>query len=151
MVRTLKKALIAGAVWLEEHREVINALNVFPVPDGDTGSNMSATMQAAVRDIKTSTESLAGVVAAKIAHGALLGARGNSGVILSQILRGLAQGLDKKSTFGASDLANAFQEASRLAYRAVIKPVEGTILTVVRETAEAAKQSAERGRRPCLA
>ncbi len=141
----LKKAIVAGAAWLEEHREVINALNVFPVPDGDTGSNMSATMQAAVRDIKMSTESLAGVVAAKIAHGALLGARGNSGVILSQILRGLAQGLDKKSTFSASDLANAFQEASRLAYRAVIKPVEGTILTVVRETAEAAKQSADRG------
>jgi len=141
----LKKAIVAGAAWLEEHREVINALNVFPVPDGDTGSNMSATMQAAVRDIKNSTESLAGVVAAKIAHGALLGARGNSGVILSQILRGLAQGLDKKSTFSATDLANAFQEASRLAYRAVIKPVEGTILTVVRETAEAAKQSAEHG------
>ena len=105
----LKKALVAGAAWLEEHREAINALNVFPVPDGDTGSNMSATMQAAVRDITTSTESLAGVVAAKVAHGALLGARGNSGVILSQILRGLAQGLDKKSTFSASDLANAFQ------------------------------------------
>ncbi len=141
----LKKAIVAGAAWLEEHREVINALNVFPVPDGDTGSNMSATMQAAVRDIRTSTELLAGVVAAKIAHGALLGARGNSGVILSQILRGLAQGLDKKNTFTATDLANAFQEASRLAYRAVIKPVEGTILTVVRETAEAAKKSAERG------
>ncbi|GAC1393625.1 MAG: DAK2 domain-containing protein [Ktedonobacteraceae bacterium] len=141
----LKKAIVAGAAWLEEHREAINALNVFPVPDGDTGSNMSATMQAAVRDIKSSTESLAGVVAAKIAHGALLGARGNSGVILSQILRGLAQGLDKKSTFTATDLANAFQEASRLAYRAVIKPVEGTILTVVRETAEAVKHSAERG------
>ncbi len=141
----LKKAIVAGAAWLEEHRETINALNVFPVPDGDTGSNMSATMHAAVRDVQNSTESLAGVVAAKIAHGALLGARGNSGVILSQILRGIAQGLDKKSTFGAADLANAFQEAARLAYRAVIKPVEGTILTVVRETAEAAKQSAERG------
>jgi len=141
----LKKAIVAGAEWLEEHRETINALNVFPVPDGDTGSNMSATMQAAVRDIKTSSESLAGVVAAKIAHGALLGARGNSGVILSQILRGLAQGLDKKTTFTASDLAKAFQEASCLAYRAVIKPVEGTILTVVRETAEATTRSAERG------
>ncbi len=141
----LKKAIVAGAACLEEHREAINALNVFPVPDGDTGSNMSATMQAAVRDIKTSTESSAGVVAAKIAHGALLGARGNSGVILSQTLRGLAQGLDKKTTFTAPDLANALQEASRLAYRAVIKPVEGTILTVVRETAEAAKHSAQRG------
>ncbi len=141
----LRKAIVAGADWLEEHREVINALNVFPVPDGDTGSNMSATMQAAVRDIKTSSESVAGTVAARIAHGALLGARGNSGVILSQILRGIAQGLDKKTTFTASDLANAFSEASRLAYRAVIKPVEGTILTVVRETAEAATHSAERG------
>lgn len=141
----LKKAMLAGAAWLEEHREAINALNVFPVPDGDTGSNMSATMQAAIRDIVNSTETSAGAIATKIAHGALLGARGNSGVILSQTLRGLAQGLDKKTTFTAPDLAYAFQEASRLAYRAVIKPVEGTILTVVRETAEATKVSAERG------
>src|SRR5947199_836230 len=141
----LKKALIAGAAWLEEHREAINALNVFPVPDGDTGSNMSATMQAAIRDIANSNETSAGVIAAKLAHGALLGARGNSGVILSQTLRGLAQGLDKKQTFAAPDLANALQEASRLAYRAVIKPVEGTILTVVRESAEAARKSADRG------
>src|SRR3989441_10433515 len=141
----LKRALLAGAAWLEEHRETINALNVFPVPDGDTGSNMSATMQAAIRDIKDSQETSAGVIAAKLAHGALLGARGNSGVILSQTLRGLAQGLDKKQTFAASDLAAALQEASRLAYRAVIKPVEGTILTVVRQSAEAAQRSAERG------
>jgi DAK2 domain fusion protein YloV len=141
----LKKALMAGAEWLEAHRDAINALNVFPVPDGDTGSNMSATMQAAIRDIAQSNETSAGVIAAKVAHGALMGARGNSGVILSQTLRGLAQGLDKKATFTASDLANALQEASRLAYRAVLKPVEGTILTVVRESAEAAKRSAERG------
>src|SRR5207253_1888123 len=141
----LKKALLAGAACLEEHREAINALNVFPVPDGDTGSNMSATMQAAIRDIANSNETSAGVIAAKLAHGALLGARGNSGVILSQTLRGLAQGLEKKSAFNAADLSNAFQEASRLAYRAVLKPVEGTILTVVRETAEAAKLSTERG------
>ena len=141
----LKKAMLAGAAWLEEHREAINALNVFPVPDGDTGSNMSKTMQAAIRDIATSSETSAGVIAAKLAHGALLGARGNSGVILSQTLRGLAHGLDKKATFNATDLANAMQEASRMAYRAVIKPVEGTILTVVRESAEAAKTSAEHG------
>ncbi|MBV8695555.1 MAG: DAK2 domain-containing protein [Chloroflexi bacterium] len=141
----LKKAILIGAAWLEEHREAINALNVFPVPDGDTGSNMSATMQAAIRDIIHSTETSASVIAEKIAHGALLGARGNSGVILSQALRGLAQGLDKKQTFSATDLANALQEASRLAYRAVLKPIEGTILTVVRETAEAASKSAERG------
>ena len=141
----LKKAILAGAAWLEEHRETINALNVFPVPDGDTGSNMSATMKSAIRNIVNSNETSAGLVAAKIAHDALLGARGNSGVILSQTLRGLALGLEKKQTFTAPDLANAFQEASRLAYRAVIKPVEGTILTVVREVAEATKQSAERG------
>src|SRR5215469_3182765 len=141
----LKKALLVAAAWLEEHREAINALNVFPVPDGDTGSNMSATMQAAIRQIADSEETSAGVIASKLAHGALLGARGNSGVILSQTLRGLAQGLDKKDTFSAPDLAAALQEASRLAYRAVIKPVEGTILTVVRESAEAAKKSAERG------
>src|SRR5712691_2064952 len=141
----LKKALLAGAAWLEEHREAINALNVFPVPDGDTGSNMSATMQAAMRGVAESNETSAGVIAAKVAHGALMGARGNSGVILSQTLRGLAQGLDKKQTFAAPDLANALQEASRLAYRAVLKPVEGTILTVVRDSAVAARQSAERG------
>ncbi len=141
----LKKALLVAAAWLEEHREVINALNVFPVPDGDTGSNMSATMQAAIRQIADSEETSAGVIASKLAHGALLGARGNSGVILSQTLRGLAQGLDKKDTFSAPDLAAALQEASRLAYRAVIKPVEGTILTVVRQSAEAAQRSAERG------
>src|SRR5712692_238821 len=141
----LKRAMLEGAAWLEEHREAINALNVFPVPDGDTGSNMSATMQAAIRQIQNSEETSAGVIAAKLAHGALLGARGNSGVILSQTLRGLAQGLDKKETFIASDLAAALQEASRLAYRAVIKPVEGTILTVVRESAEAAQKSAQRG------
>jgi DAK2 domain fusion protein YloV len=141
----LKKAILAGAASLEEHREIINALNVFPVPDGDTGSNMSATMQAAIRAIVNSKETSAGVIAARLAHGALLGARGNSGVILSQILRGLAQGLDKKQTFSAPDLALALQEAQRLAYRAVIKPVEGTILTVIRETAEAAQLSAQRG------
>lgn len=141
----LKKALLAGAAWLEEHREAIDALNVFPVPDGDTGSNMSATMQAAIRGIVESTETSAGIIASKLAHGALMGARGNSGVILSQTLRGLAQGLENKKTFAASDLAAALAEASRLAYRAVLKPVEGTILTVVRESAEAAKISAERG------
>src|SRR5579863_1570922 len=141
----LKKAMLGGAAWLAEHRDAINALNVFPVPDGDTGSNMSATMQAAIRAIEASEETSAGIIAAKLSHGALLGARGNSGVILSQILRGLAQGLDKKQTFTAGDLASAMQGAQLLAYRAVLKPVEGTILTVVRETAEAARASAERG------
>ena len=143
--QSLKKAILAGAAFLEENREDINALNVFPVPDGDTGSNMSATMQAAIRGVVNSQETSAAVISSKLAHGALLGARGNSGVILSQILRGLAQGLAKQQTFSAPDLAHALQEAQRLAYRAVLKPVEGTILTVVREVAEAAQTSAQRG------
>ncbi len=137
-----KKAILAGAAWLEEHREAINALNVFPVPDGDTGSNMAATMKSAIRNIVDCNETSAGVIAAKVAHDALLGARGNSGVILSQTLRGIAIGLDGKQTFTAQDVAAALQQAAQLAYRAVIKPVEGTILTVVREIAEAAKRSA---------
>ena len=141
----LKLALLAGASWLEQHREIINALNVFPVPDGDTGTNMSATMRAAVKGIADANDASAAVIAEKLARGALMGARGNSGVILSQILRGLAQGLDKKATFTARDLAAAFQEASKLAYRAVIRPVEGTILTVIREVAEAAQQGAGEG------
>ena len=141
----LKKAMLVGAALLEEHREIINALNVFPVPDGDTGSNMYATIQAAFRDVINCEDTSAGVISARLAHGALLGARGNSGVIFSQILRGLAKGLEKKQTFSALDLALALDEAQRLAYRAVIKPVEGTILTVVRETAEAAMTSAKRG------
>ncbi|GCF11373.1 DAK2 domain-containing protein [Dictyobacter arantiisoli] len=139
----LKKAILAGAAWLEVNRETINALNVFPVPDGDTGSNMAATMKSAIRNIAESEEKSAAAIAKKVAHDALLGARGNSGVILSQTLRGVAIGLEGKDTFNAQDLANAFQEASQLAYRAVIKPVEGTILTVVREVAEAALKSAE--------
>src|ERR1700682_3902360 len=107
----LKKAILAGAAWLEEHREEINALNVFPVPDGDTGSNMSATIKSAIRNLATSNETSAASIAAKVAHDALLGARGNAGVILSQTLRGLAQGLDKKQTFTALDFANALQDA----------------------------------------
>jgi uncharacterized protein len=141
----LKKAMLEGAASLERHREIINDLNVFPVPDGDTGSNMYATIQAAFRDVINCEDTSAGVISARLAHGALLGARGNSGVIFSQILRGLAKGLEKKQTFSALDLALALDEAQRLAYRAVIKPVEGTILTVVRETAEAAMTSAKRG------
>jgi uncharacterized protein len=141
----LKKAMLAGAASLEESREIINALNVFPVPDGDTGSNLYATMQAALRDVVNSEDTSAGVISAKMAHGALLGARGNSGVIFSNILRGLAHGLEKKQTFSALDLAMALDEAQRRAYRGAPKPVEGTILTVVRETAEAAMASAKRG------
>jgi uncharacterized protein len=141
----LKKAMLEGAASLERHREIINDLNVFPVPDGDTGSNMYATIQAAFRDVIDCEDTSAGVISARLAHGALLGARGNSGVIFSNILRGLAKGLEKKQAFSALDLALALDEAQRLAYRGTPKPTEGTILTVVRETAEAAMASAKRG------
>ncbi|MGO8949019.1 MAG: DAK2 domain-containing protein [Ktedonobacterales bacterium] len=141
----LKKAILAGHAWLEQHREAINALNVFPVPDGDTGTNMSLTMRAATKDIANLEEISASLIAEKCSRSALMGARGNSGVILSQILRGLSQGLHGKVTFTAKDFAAAYQEAAKLAYRAVIKPVEGTILTVVRESAEAAQASAAQG------
>lgn len=136
---------MAGHAWLEQHRDAINALNVFPVPDGDTGTNMSLTMRAATKEIADASETSAYVIAERLARGALMGARGNSGVILSQILRGLSQGLDQKTTFAATDFAAALQDAAKLAYRAVIKPVEGTILTVIRESAEAAQQSAGNG------
>jgi uncharacterized protein len=140
-----KRAIQAGYAWLEQHRASVNALNVFPVPDGDTGTNMTLTLRAATKGIADSTETSAASVAETLARGALMGARGNSGVILSQILRGFSHGLAGKETFLASDFAAALQEAARMAYTAVIKPVEGTILTVIREAAEGAQASAATG------
>jgi hypothetical protein len=140
-----KRAIQAGYAWLEQHRAAVNALNVFPVPDGDTGTNMTLTLRAATKGIADSTETSAASIAETLARGALMGARGNSGVILSQILRGFSQGLAGKETFLASDFAAALQEAARMAYTAVIKPVEGTILTVIREAAEGAQTSAATG------
>src|SRR5579859_7930754 len=140
-----KRAMLAAQIWLEEHRDAINALNVFPVPDGDTGTNMTLTMRAAVREIADADDSSVSVIAEKLSRGALMGARGNSGVILSQILRGLSNGMEKKESLTATDFAAALSLAAQMAYRAVIKPVEGTILTVVRESAEAAQRGAAHG------
>jgi dihydroxyacetone kinase-like predicted kinase len=123
--------------------DAINSLNVFPVPDGDTGTNMLLTMQAALEEIANSPEHSVSAIAHTAAHGALMGARGNSGVILSQILRGVARSLDSKDELNASDFASAMKEGTTTAYKGVIKPVEGTILTVVREAAEAAVAAAE--------
>jgi len=124
---------------LERNAQSINALNVFPVPDGDTGINMLLTMRAAIDEARRSDNGSATVVAQAIARGSLMGARGNSGVILSQIFRGLAHGLDGKRTFTALDFANALAQSADFAYRGVTKPVEGTILTVIREAAAAAQ------------
>ncbi|TEU18495.1 MAG: DAK2 domain-containing protein [Anaerolineales bacterium] len=139
----LRRALEASTAWLERHVEIINALNVYPVPDGDTGTNMLLTMQAALKELNSSPAQSASVVAHAVSYGSLMGARGNSGVILSQLFRGLARSLDKKETFTALELAQAMPEASAIAYQGVIKPVEGTILTVAREAADAAMAAAE--------
>ena len=141
--RGFRRALEAGTAWLERHVEIINALNVYPVPDGDTGINMLLTMQAALKELNSSPAQSASVVAHAVSYGSLMGARGNSGVILSQLFRGLARSLDKKETFTALELAQAMTEASVTAYKGVIKPVEGTILTVAREAADAAVAAAE--------
>ena len=139
-----KRLVYAGLVWLRQHQEEINALNVFPVPDGDTGTNMVLTMQAAWEEVAGVDENNVGKVAHRVAHGALMGARGNSGVILSQIWRGMARHLDNKEWLTASDLAAALEEGVRTAYKGVIRPVEGTILTVAREAAEEATLAAGR-------
>ncbi len=142
----LKKLAHAALVWLEQNHQHVNALNVFPVPDGDTGTNMLLTMRSAYGRIQNSEEEHVGKIAEQLAHGALMGARGNSGVILSQIWRGLAKGLKGKETFDAQDLAEAFQVAVDTAYGGVMKPVEGTILTIIREGASEAADAAKKSR-----
>ena len=140
-------AFRAAAAGLEAAVDEVNALNVFPVPDGDTGSNMMATVRAALAEAEALGPTVSAErVASAAAFGALMGARGNSGVITSQILRGLAEGLAGKTKFNALDLANALDQGTKAAYGAVAKPVEGTILTVIREASAAAVASAERER-----
>ena len=141
----LKKAIEAAKMQLEEHIDEVNSLNVFPVPDGDTGINMFLTMKSAVEAMEKSQDSSASAISASAARGALMGARGNSGVILSQILKGVAEGIKEKETFTSADLANALHLGSERAYKVVANPVEGTILTVIKEASEAASDTAERG------
>ncbi|MEA3336463.1 MAG: DAK2 domain-containing protein [Chloroflexota bacterium] len=138
----LKNMIWAGFMWLERHKETVNALNVFPVPDGDTGTNMHLTMLASWREIEKSDETDISRVAQAVAQGALMGARGNSGVILSQILRGVSHAFRHKSIATADDLVEAFHSASDTAYKGVVKPVEGTILTVMKDSADAAGRAA---------
>jgi DAK2 domain fusion protein YloV len=140
---TLRDLFQAGLAWLDQHHEIVNALNVFPVPDGDTGTNMLLTMRSAFHEIGADSAGGAAEVAKAAAHGALMGARGNSGVILSQILRGFSRSLDSKIAIDGSDLATALAEGSRVAYKGVNRPVEGTILTVVKEASAAAEKAAK--------
>jgi uncharacterized protein len=139
---TLRDLFQAGLRWLDRYHEIVNALNVFPVPDGDTGTNMLLTMRSACQEITPESLPSAAEVAKAAAHGALMGARGNSGVILSQILRGISRSLDGTITISGAQFAAALSEGSRVAYKGVNRPVEGTILTVVREAAVAAETAA---------
>ena len=140
----LRDMLVAGSALLNANRAEVDRLNVFPVPDGDTGTNMSQTMNAAVKDLAQSHIVSAAEVAALAARGALRGARGNSGVILSQILRGFASAIDGHDEIDVPLLAEAFKAGAATAYKAVMKPKEGTILTVARAMAEEAERSANR-------
>ncbi|WP_346885721.1 DAK2 domain-containing protein [Clostridium sp. UBA4395] len=123
---------------LEKQKEYVNSLNVFPVPDGDTGTNMSLTFKAAAREIEGLENKGIGEVSKRLAKGALMGARGNSGVILSQILRGMAKGLENTEEATIEEVKNSFVEGSNFAYKAVMRPTEGTILTIIRAAGEAA-------------
>ncbi len=142
--QALKKVVEAAFAWLKVNQEIVNSLNVFPVPDGDTGTNMVLTMQAAWDEIATSPEQNFGKMAHAIAHGALMGARGNSGVILSQLWRGFARGVDSVPTLDADSFVAGLQKARETAYKGVVRPVEGTILTVAREMAEAVEEARSR-------
>ena len=141
----LKRLFISATNHLEQNKATVDALNVFPVPDGDTGTNMTMTMLSASREVQKAPETTVAEVAEACAMGCLMGARGNSGVILSQLFRGFSQGLSGKKRATATDIAGALQEGVRTAYKAVMKPVEGTILTVARESAKAALVAARQG------
>ncbi len=134
----LKKLIEAGLTWLKTNQQIVNALNVFPVPDGDTGTNMLLTMQAAYDEIATSGEKNIGKMSQAIARGALIGARGNSGVILSQLWRGFARECDNLPLLDSDLLVKALAEARNTSYKGVVRPVEGTILTVGKDIAAAA-------------
>ena len=135
--QSMKRLVEAGMTWLRTNQQTVNALNVFPVPDGDTGTNMVLTMQSAWNEIKDSGHRSISDMANAVSKGALMGARGNSGVILSQLWRGFARGVQGKDVMDGPTFAKAFAEARDTAYRGVVRPVEGTILTVAREVAEA--------------
>lgn len=126
---------------LEEQKAFVNSLNVFPVPDGDTGTNMSMTFKSAVTEIENIDTNSIGEISKKLSRGALMGARGNSGVILSQVFRGIAKGLEDKDEVDASEFANSLLEGSKAAYKAVMRPTEGTILTIIRAAGESAVKS----------
>ena len=139
--KRLRMLLIAGSKWLVMHEEILNELNVYPVPDGDTGSNMSMTISAVEKELnKVDDKSTMNEVSEAVEEAVLMGARGNSGTILSQIITGFLKGIGDKDRLYADDVVTALESAKDVAYRAVNEPVEGTILTVIREVADSAKE-----------
>lgn len=144
-VNDFKKMILGASYFFEKEKEKIDALNVFPVPDGDTGTNMSMTLSAAIKGSMSYQGSSVGELSEIVASHALMGARGNSGVILSQILRGIAHGLQRKDTITPGEFSKAFQYAVVYAYKAVSTPVEGTILTVAREMARGIRNAVKQG------
>ncbi len=141
----IKRLTQAALSWLEANKQTVNALNVFPVPDGDTGTNMVLTMKSAIDEIENSGEREAGKMLEMVATGALMGARGNSGVILSQLWRGFAQATEGKKVMDGETAASAFAFARDAAYKGVVRPVEGTILTVAKDIATATEKHAKEG------
>lgn len=137
----MKRLMDAGLTWLRTNQQIVNSLNVFPVPDGDTGTNMTLTLQSAWNEIKDLGTRNLSEMAAAVSKGALMGARGNSGVITSQILRGFSRGVHEKALLDKETFVKALSEARDTAYKGVVKPVEGTILTVIKEIANAAESS----------
>jgi DAK2 domain fusion protein YloV len=143
--RQIREMFAAATTWLDAHSEQINAVNVFPVPDGDTGTNMLLTMRSTMKEADGCSDTRAGGMLAAMSHGALMGARGNSGVILSQIMSGFARTVDGAEMLDCALLARGLEGASESAYKAVTTPTEGTILTVIRDVAEAVSRSAGNG------
>ncbi len=142
--KKLREMFISGANNLQNHKDLVDKLNVFPVPDGDTGTNMSLTISYAIQELSKVANDDITDIGKSLSKGSLMGARGNSGVILSQIIRGIAKSIEGKERLSTQDLAKAFKNGSDTAYKAVIKPIEGTILTVVRESGEYAVKLASR-------
>lgn len=142
--RVLRDMIVSGANNLQNNKDLIDKLNVFPVPDGDTGTNMSLTISSAIKELNKVSDEDITLIGKAITKGSLMGARGNSGVILSQIIRGFAKGIENKDKLTSQDLADAFKLGADTAYKAVIKPIEGTILTVVRESADFAINSVKK-------
>ena len=142
--KNLRDMLVSGANNLQNHRDLVDKLNVFPVPDGDTGTNMSLTISYAMKELSKVQNDDITQIGKAVSKGSLMGARGNSGVILSQIIRGIAKSIEGKEKLSSEDLAKAFKNGSDTAYKAVIKPIEGTILTVVRESGEFAIKASKK-------